>query len=406
MSPVLLELAGIDLSPSSVTTPPPPLRIERVVDLAAFTRMRDEWDSLLAESRSDSVFLTWEWLHTWWTHLARDRALVILTLRRGRDLLAVAPFASRQNWFGLSIWEFLGTGRVGSDYLDVIVRRGGEETALRLLTQHVVESGAVLDLRQMLPASSGGMRMASALRRSGCSLRTKTTHRCPFIDLRGLSFETYLGGLGSEHRSNFQRRLRKLEAKHTPRFECVATETRRLEVLPILFELHRLRWEGRGGDGLSGEGIESFHTEITSLALDRGWLRLFVLWLGETPAATLYGFRRGPVFSFYQSGFDPRFSKLGVGLVAMGLAIRSAIEEGASEFDMLHGEEPYKFHWARTTRRLARAVSYPDSVRGRVAWNTSAMLEGLRGLKRKLNETRRKDPAPRRIGGPDVASTS
>jgi CelD/BcsL family acetyltransferase involved in cellulose biosynthesis len=133
----------------------------------------------------------------------------------------------------------------------------------------------------------------------------------------------------------------------------VTTESRRRELLPVLFELHRKRWSERGGsDGLFGPGLPEFHEEASRLALERGWLRLCVLWLGETPAAALYGFRYGAVFSFYQCGFDPRFAKLGVGLVALGLAIRSAVLEGAGEFDLLHGEEPYKFHWAKRTRAL------------------------------------------------------
>jgi CelD/BcsL family acetyltransferase involved in cellulose biosynthesis len=48
----------------------------------------------------------------------------------------------------------------------------------------------------------------------------------------------------------------------------------------------------------------------------------------------------------------------------MGLAIRGAIEEGATEFDLLHGAEAYKFHWARHTRRLGRMTAYPPGLRG------------------------------------------
>src|SRR5204862_1704708 len=119
-------------------------------------------------------------------------------------------------------------------------------------------------------------------------------------------------------------------------------------------------------------------------ALERGWLRLFVLWLGDAPAATFYGFRYGSVFSFYQSGFDPAFGKLSVGTVTMGLAIKSAIEEGASEFDLLHGEEAYKFHWAKRTRRLGRIVSFPSGARGRMSWLGTAAADVARKLARKL----------------------
>jgi CelD/BcsL family acetyltransferase involved in cellulose biosynthesis len=383
MTAEILRFATARPPVASIATPGASLRVEAVVDLAAFTQMKDPWNQLLEESRSDSIFLTWEWLHSWWGRLSGARRLHILTVRRGTELVAIAPLAAMgTNWLGLSTLEFLGTGRVGSDYLDVIIRRGEEEQALQVLTSHLARSGAILDLKQLRTTSSAGRKMVSSLRRSGCLVRSTRAHRCPFIDLRGLSFETYLSSLGSEHRYNFQRRLRRLETKHRLRFECVSSEARRREVLPILFELHRLRWESRGGDGLVGPEIREFHDDVTGLALDRGWLRLFVLWLGGSPGATLYGFRRGSVFSFYQSGFDPRFSRLSVGLVAMGLAIKSAIEEGAHEFDLLHGEEPYKSHWARRSRSLSRAVVFPANPPGRASWGEAAVVEGLRGLKR------------------------
>ena len=50
-------------------------RIETITDSAGFHAMREEWAELLESSTSDCVFLTWEWLHTWWKHLGAGRQL-------------------------------------------------------------------------------------------------------------------------------------------------------------------------------------------------------------------------------------------------------------------------------------------------------------------------------------------
>ena len=50
----------------------------------------------------------------------------------------------------------------------------------------------------------------------------------------------------------------------------------------------------------------------------------------------------------------------------MGLAIRSAIEEGVEEYDMLPGDEQYKFLWTRGARELGRVELYPLRLRGAV----------------------------------------
>jgi len=51
--------------------------------------------------------------------------------------------------------------------------------------------------------------------------------------------------------------------------------------------------------------------------------------------AALYALRYGRVFSFYQSGSIRPTRDSAPVFVTMGLAIESAIEEGAGEFDML-----------------------------------------------------------------------
>ena len=92
------------------------------------------------------------------------------------------------------------------------------------------------------------------------------------------------------------------------------------------------------------------------MALARDWLRLFVLRLDGKPAASLYGINYNGVFYFYQSGFDPDYGNHSVGLVTMALAIKAAIEEGAEEYDLLHGDERYKFHWAQELREIDELV--------------------------------------------------
>ena len=55
-----------------------------------------------------------------------------------------------------------------------------------------------------------------------------------------------------------------------------------------------------------------------------------------------------------------------MGIALLGHTIKTAIDEGADEYDFLHGDEPYKFHWAKDVRELGRLELYPPSLRGRV----------------------------------------
>ena len=344
--------------------------IQRIEDPADFANLREEWNGLLAASQADCLFLTWEWLYTWWKHLGGRRRLHLLLARDGRELAAIAPLAQRppvlRRLLLFPALEFLGTGIVGSDYLDVIVRRGTEQEVCDALA--MAWEGAPLALEfAYVQRESFSAALARQLGQRGWTMQDTSINVCPVIDLAGHSWESYLASLGSAHRYNFQRRLRNLHKRFDVRLDLVRTEAERCEALQALVALHTRRWDERGGSEAFGSPrLLSFYDEASQLALRRGWLRLFVLRLNGEPAAVLHGYRYGRTFYFYQSGFDPAFAKESVGLITMGLTIRHALEEGAAEYDMLRGAEPYKFLWARRACELGRLELFAPGVRGAI----------------------------------------
>jgi CelD/BcsL family acetyltransferase involved in cellulose biosynthesis len=339
--------------------------ISHINTLEAFESLRRDWDDLLQASSSDCFFLTWEWLHSWWKHLAGQRELSLLAVHSQGEIIGLAPFSFRSARFSPPVVELLGTGIVGSDYLDLIVRRGCEAEVIDALVDYVSERKWLLKLGQ-LRRSAWAVRLGSALAtRTDYRSYEMTTDVCPYISFAGRTWESYLAGLGSSHRANFQRRLKQLRRDFSFRFEHATTEKNRAEFLAALIDLHRKRWHEKGAsEAFSTPDIVAFHDEVTRFALERGWLRLFVMWLNDRPAAALYGFQRNRRFYFFQSGLDPEYSRYSVGLVTMGLAIQSALEDGAEEYDLLHGNESYKSLWAQETREIRKLELYPPSATG------------------------------------------
>ena len=345
------------------------IEIEHIVGVSRLAGMEAEWQELLEASDSDCLFLTWGWLHTWWKHLAEGRSLQIVTVREDGQLIAVAPFCERPaSLLGrrlLPVREFLGTGFVGSDYLDVIVRRGSETEARAILSAELGRLGTVFDWGQLRRGRSFAASIAESLGKKSWTVRERAVNVCPYISLAGLSFEEYLGTLGSEHRYNFNRKWRRLQKDHTVHFEQILHEEQCAEAIDLVVALHNARWQERGeSDAFHTPALVEFHREFAQLALNRGWLRLYVLRVDEKPAACLYGFLYARKFYFYQSGLDPAYQKQSVGLVSMGLGIRNAISNGAEEYDLLHGDEEYKGHWAHERRELARIEAWPPSGLG------------------------------------------
>lgn len=376
----------------TVTTPNPrtrrsPLTVERIGDASGFAALRDEWRQLIQTSHADNLFLTWEWLWTWWKHQASDRQLCILAVRSGKSLVGLAPCCLRSpslsNGRPLPSMEFLGTGSAGSDYLDIIAGRGFEEESARAIVSHLATKRLMLRWTQLKRGTSLAAHVVSALDVVGWHTSETPTSVCPFIPLAGRTWESYVGSLSAEQRYNYHRKLRRLERDFGVRLDLVRTAAQCRESIDLLIALHNHRWRERGGsDAFHTPGLVEFHRDLSRVALARGWLRLYVLRLDGKPAAGLYGFLYHRVFYFYQSGFDAAYSRQSVGLITLGMAIRGAIEEGAEEFDLLHGSEEYKSHWSRDRRELSRLEAYPPGCLGRLCQSSvdlgRASLKGAR----------------------------
>lgn len=352
-----------------------PLAVEMVENVGQLKSLRDAWDELLSESAADNMFLTWEWMYTWWKHLGAPRKLHVLIVRRESRLIAIAPFAVRppQPWrlSPFDALEFLGMGSVGSDYLDLIVRRNEESAALAALADYLSGQRLMFELKRVLTGSTATSRLAARFEKRGWSSDTSVTETCPYIRLQGHTWESYLASLGSSHRQNLRRCLRRIEKAFTLDFLEVKTEEQRHECLKLFEVLHHKCWDTRqGSNALDSEAVMRFHEEFSSLALQRGWLRLLLLRLNGQPAASIYGFRYRDVFYYYQAGYDPQFSRYSVGLVAMGLSIRSAIDQDICEYDLLHGVESYKYLWAGNERSLNMLSCYPPGMYGSMARRT------------------------------------
>jgi CelD/BcsL family acetyltransferase involved in cellulose biosynthesis len=345
-----------------------------------------EWNELLRNSASDNLFLTWEWLDAWWSHLSGSDRLQVLAVRDGDLLVAVAPLrAASDRLLPLARTAFLGTGSAGSDYLDLIIRRGYEEDALTAIAAALESRQQSLHLDH-LPPQALAAGLLPQLTAAGWTARESTREFCPFIQLEGHSWDSYLATRGSAHRANVRRRLRGLDKDFRVSFEPVSDYTRRRQALAQLIWFHEQRFAGKGGSSAFGTSdLCRFHDDATRRLLDCGWLRLFELQLDDRCAAVMYGFYYGRRFYFYQHGFDAAFGKFGVGLALMAMTIRAALAEGAIEFDMLYGREEYKRLWTSDQRPLGQLDLYPPDLGGRLCRRAVEMRQALGAFSRRVN---------------------
>jgi len=384
------ERVSTQISPAMITT-------QIISDAASFRELRSEWHDLLEACPGNCIFLSWEWLHTWWEHLPEKRSIHIITVRHGGLLIGLAPLvlrpASMKRLMPWRVLEFLASGSVGSDYLSFLVRPGHEETATREITGCLADSGRMLELVRIEKSSAQMAAVSKQLQALGWKSSGTTTNYCPYSILAGHTWESYLDSLHANHRANLGKMLRRLHKDFEVTLHVAANEAECQWAMDVFVRLHLRRWSEKGGStALNRQELIEFHQAFSRTSLEQGWLRLYTLSLDGVPVSSLYVFRYGNVHYHYQSAFDPDYRKYSLGTVIVALAIKAAIEEGAVEFDFLHDNETYKYLWARQERELIRLELYPPRRMGSVYQYAAAMKHGIKRLVHNCAPGREKRP--------------
>ncbi len=355
-----------------------PDRIQLVTEISEVKALAGEWRPL-AERRGNA-FVTPEWFLAWLRHCGQDwepRVAVVRTFHgRLRGLLPL--LSSRSS--GRQVLRFCP---VGDRFHPVADARDEEAVAIAAAPAVAPRDRGLRSLLlENVDAGGGWWQALAEAFPTPLATVERAESALPFVELGGLSWDEYLAGRSRQLRSQLGRKLRSLRKEHdvqlrrTRRSEEVAADLR------ILFRLHDARWAERpDSSAFADPAIRAFHLEFATAALERGWLRLYVMEVNGVPIAALYGWLIGGRWSYYQAGFDPAWSHHSPGFLLLAETIREAIEDGASEYDMLLGEEAFKRRFATSSRSVRTVVLAP---RGHPAHISAAAGARLRRAWRRL----------------------
>ena len=336
------------------------LSVRAVGDIESLVALAPTWNVLLESSRSNTIFLTWEWVYTWWQIYGEGRRLHVLVVEgEAVGIVGIAPLMKvRSRVLGLLPVEearFIGDGGdVTPEYLDLFAAPGFEHAVVSACVEHLCADATVsaVDLRPLSNASAN----AGLLEQLFLCQRGRTSRAadsvCPVLPLPATAAE-FMASRSKNYRKKFREYAKRCDRELgvTVRRTSAATELDR--DMGALVALHTKRWRGSSRAFRSSRYCE-FHQCLARLMLAAGRLRLFSLEKDGTALALLYCFVHDQRYSFYQGGRDPDYAGYRVGLVLMHNVILQAIHEGATVFDFLGGVEDYKYRWATAEARSER----------------------------------------------------
>jgi CelD/BcsL family acetyltransferase involved in cellulose biosynthesis len=283
----------------------------------------------------ECLFVLPQWLRVWWQEFGGTSQLSILCARYQEDVIGIAPLMVNGQRA-----TFLGGADV-CDYLDFIVSPAKAADFFNMLLDHIEQQGlAELDLGPLRPDSAGLSRLARIAEDRGCEV-SLTPHDVSLeVALPG-TWDAYLGMLKGKQRHEVKRKFRRLQEAADINFRVVESAEQAAKEMDTFFTLFKLSAHEK--ENFLTEPMKSYFRSLAQAMADARMLKLFFLELDAEPVAASMCFDFNATRHLYNSGFDPRFRSLSVGLMCKVLSIKDAIEKGRKKYDFLKGAETYKY---------------------------------------------------------------
>jgi CelD/BcsL family acetyltransferase involved in cellulose biosynthesis len=361
-------------------------QIEILSKIEEIMNIRDDWESL-RESCHGPILISFDWSITWLECFKHVVTACVSVMKNNGRIEIILPFVmSKMKILGMKFdkLSFIGNHRSATELYDLdILRCVSDEKAaietvemIRGLKWHLLELGNVKDT----PFSRNLYHLLSSKWRTDNILATP----CPFTRLYLVDDPIDL--IGKRTQRTIRKMISSLGNEGRMRFQIAESPEQMKESIDIYIELHKKRWEKKGGSIFSDEHIADFLLKISTKMAATGKGRCYNLIIDDEIAAQLLCVDDRSCVRAYRVGVNDNFLNYSPGNVVTYLAMKDLKMRGKRYIDFAKGAEEFKYRMGGEDRYVLSA----HGMRGGLATlSTLANLPLIRTLahKTKMKES-------------------
>jgi CelD/BcsL family acetyltransferase involved in cellulose biosynthesis len=308
--------------------------MKSLFSVESFDSIYDTWKKVHSNSLNAPLFSSPEWSKIWWQQFGSGAKSYMGVLRWEGRVIGIAPLLQKGDTA-----SFIGSSDV-CDYLDFLVAPGSEDIFFQKLLDNLrIDGIRKLELAPLRPESTVRTSLINM------ALKYKWQVSCSPEDVTvelnlPSSWEEYLQLLSGKQRHELNRKLRRLNEEGDLNHRTTTDANR-----PDIDTFVRLFRDSRQDKAaFLTPQMESFFRSIAQAMAEQKLLRLNILELGEKPVAATMCFDYRDTVYLYNSGYEPDYGWLSVGVISKALCIKDSIQRQKKHFDFLKGAEAYKYH--------------------------------------------------------------
>lgn len=347
--------------------------IHVVTDYKDFLLLEPEWSKLLASSRSNSVFLTHQWLRCWWEAFGGTKGMLILCARHNGRLLGAAPlFLEKTRFRGLPVRKLSFMANDYTGHADFVLS-SSENGSLRLILQYLNSQRGIWDLLEFSRLTHDSpllVNIACAAARNRWFYSIRSDIQIPYIVIEG-SWASFISQRSTKFRKGIRGRLNRIGKYHLPfRVAKLCSADSIGKSLISIIRISSNSWKATHRQSLvDNPDVVSFFERLSAVLGERGWVELWILYCGDVPVAFEYHLNYHGVTSPIRADFDETYRHLSPGAHLEYMILLSSFEASdrpVREYDTCADAYPYELRWTSKIRPHKKLRVFKKSCYGSI----------------------------------------
>ena len=317
----------------------------------SWNEVEKEWDDVFNSFSYNRIFQSPKVKKIWWKYFGKDNLYKILVITYSNNKL-ISPLKVQGK-----TCSFIGSADL-FDYQDLIYSNYQDiDLGLEKLVNFISNDLSVEELiLNSIPDNSPTIKkMSKYLEQNNWQVDLTEEDVSPRISLPS-TFDEYLSSLSKKNRHEIRRKLRRLDKiKDVEEYEFSKYQDIK-DNLDDFFKLLRMSSDEK--KEFMNLSRENFFRDLSLELSLQNQTRLRFLDIENKRVATSLSFVTNGTKYLYNSGYDPEYRDLSVGVLNHIFAIKNSISEKNKVFDFMRGDEVYKYRLGGVNETISKLVAH------------------------------------------------
>jgi CelD/BcsL family acetyltransferase involved in cellulose biosynthesis len=326
------------------------ISVEIIDNVEKWEGLKTQWDSLVAQSLSPSIFLTYEFLSSAWKALNHNSRLHILLIKFGKDLLGIVPLKiTQRKVYGIptKTIEPIATAIAERDFFIVLKNNSlFYEAFVNYLSQNTYLWNKLnfFQLQNDHPFLTPLRNTFSRCRGVIFVEEENLVHPCVNISNR---WEEYFRNLKPKFSRKLCNSIQNLCAQGDFKVVRINDPDEIDKYLELYVGLEGRSWKTRMKSGITRtQDLFEVHKLMLKACAEKSWAELTFLLMGSQVIAGGIDVIYDKDFIYLQTVYDEAASRYNPGTVLMTINVWRAFEEGLNKLHFMGDYAEYKRNWA------------------------------------------------------------